>query len=224
MFRSQSRPASSGTRFSLLLVDEGEYYFDDYAASRHTVETFAGEAEDSQQKGRLRVLSHSVIFEPEDESAPLVKLKFGSCELKEHKEHSEWDGSQPVDAGAEALPEPVPEANDEAASQPEPAPAVEEEEDDPAVEPPAIDDAEFDEDAPELEAAPAVAAMDDDDGEDDEEESKGRKGRRRGSLEGGVSLKGMGGMGRKGMGKGMGSMGKGIKGGMGKGLGAGCAP
>ena len=205
MFRSQSRPASDATRFSLLLVDEGEYYFDDYAAVRHTVATFAGEAEHSEQPGRLRVCSHSVVFEPEDEAAPLVKIKFVSCELREHKEHAEWDGSAEL-AEPEEEQEPAPTPSDEEDDYEQPPPVG-------GADPPAIDDAEFDEDAPELD--PAAAA-------DDDDEGKG-KGKRRGSLEGMPGVEGLK-MGRKGMGKGMkgmGSMGKGLKGGMGKGLGAG---
>jgi hypothetical protein len=212
MFRSQSRSVDG--RFSLLLVDEGEYYFDEHAALRQL-------GEDVQQAGRLRVLSHSVIFEPDEEAAPLVKLKFASVqELVEHKEHSEWDGTG---ADVADVAEPVPEEE----QQPEP---------EPAAEPPPIDEAEFDEDAPELDAPPVEGGGDEEDEDEDEDDyagdqakPKGKERKRRSSLEGGMGSMGKGlgkglGKGIGGVGKGMGSMGKGmgkgLKGGVGKGLGA----
>ena len=66
----------------------------------------------SAPQGRLRVCSHSVIFEPDDEAVPLLKLKFSSVsQLQEHKEHSEWDGTTELSEHGDGgdVPEPVPE-------------------------------------------------------------------------------------------------------------------
>lgn len=164
-----------------------------------------------------------MIFEPDEEGSPLLKLKFSSVkELLEHKEHSEWDFSASAalaGEGGEDVAEPLPEEEP-----PEPQP-----------EPSSIDETEFDDDAPELEQQ-----QDEEDEEEEEDDfaeaggdkskPEGKERKRRGSLEGSIGGvgkglgkglgKGMGSVG-KGMGKGMGSMGKGLKGGVGKGLGAG---
>ena len=117
MFRTQSRHHTQ--RFSLLLLDEGEYYFEDHRAVRH----LGGEA---SEPGVLRLCSHGVIFDPEDAAQPLVKLRFANVsalvEVKEHKDLVR-------DAGGAEEPEPEPEEADadgpeESEPEPEPAPPV----------------------------------------------------------------------------------------------------
>lgn len=81
-------------RFNLLLLEEGEYYFEDVSAYY-----YPPGIEDNQQakrygyssyicifytdhqicrrmKGRLNLCSHSVIFDPEDYKLPIIKFPF----------------------------------------------------------------------------------------------------------------------------------------------------
>jgi len=54
-------------RFSLLLLSEGEYVFDDFRAGR----SLAGKTK--VEKGSLKVCSHSLMFVPDDISVPLTR-------------------------------------------------------------------------------------------------------------------------------------------------------
>ena len=54
-------------RFSLLLLSEGEYVFDDFRGSR----TIKGKTK--LEKGSLKVCSHSLMFVPDDVSVPLTR-------------------------------------------------------------------------------------------------------------------------------------------------------
>ncbi|KNC50605.1 FAN Factor [Thecamonas trahens ATCC 50062] len=65
--------AASSSRFSLLLLEEGEYYFDDYAAYHYPS---LPPSPTTRLRGRVRLCSSSLFFEPEDVSHPLVKLSF----------------------------------------------------------------------------------------------------------------------------------------------------
>ena len=116
MFRTQSRHHTQ--RFSLLLLDEGEYYFEDHRAVRHL-------GSEASEPGVLRLCSHGVIFDPEDAAQPLVKLRFANVsalvEVKEHKDLGR-------DAGGAEEPEPEPEeaaADGPEEPEQEPAPPVE---------------------------------------------------------------------------------------------------
>jgi len=63
-------------RFSLLLLEEGEYYFDDFGAFYYP----AGEPDDQalkkRIKGRIKLCSHSVMFEPDEIKLPIMKFPF----------------------------------------------------------------------------------------------------------------------------------------------------
>lgn len=60
-------------RFSLLLLEPGEYYFEDYIASLATSET------NIWLNGRLKVCSLSLVFDPKDYHKPIIKIPFTQC-------------------------------------------------------------------------------------------------------------------------------------------------
>ncbi|XP_060859009.1 protein FAN-like isoform X1 [Metopolophium dirhodum] len=60
-------------RFSLLLLEPGEYYFEDYIASLAVTEN------DTWLSGRLKVCSLSLVFDPKDYHKPILKIPFTQC-------------------------------------------------------------------------------------------------------------------------------------------------
>eukprot|EP01112_Ceratiomyxa_fruticulosa_P018129 TRINITY_DN5758_c0_g1_i1.p1 TRINITY_DN5758_c0_g1~~TRINITY_DN5758_c0_g1_i1.p1 ORF type:complete len:946 (+),score=197.65 TRINITY_DN5758_c0_g1_i1:1578-4415(+) len=93
MFGS-SRPKS---RFSLVLLDEGEYYLEDFSAfyyptpqlsssSNHfgTPQISDEEAFRKRVKGRMLLCSGSIFFDPEDNSIPIWKFKYSDITVIEH--------------------------------------------------------------------------------------------------------------------------------------------
>jgi factor associated with neutral sphingomyelinase activation len=76
-----NRPKS---RFSLILLEEGEYYFDDFSAFYYPP---ARDDEDSfrkRVKGRLLLCSASLMFDPEDIRLPVSKFPYRDCSSIEH--------------------------------------------------------------------------------------------------------------------------------------------
>lgn len=68
------------SRFSLLLLEPREIYFEDFSV------TFSGsDLECSQQRGRLRLCSRSVMFEPIDLKYPLTRINFSNCTSVNHE-------------------------------------------------------------------------------------------------------------------------------------------
>ncbi|XP_049879652.1 protein FAN-like [Pectinophora gossypiella] len=64
------------SRFSMLLLEPGEIYFEDYSCSLSNKETFT---EKNTQQGRLKLCSKSLVFEPRDWTSPLIKMHFKDC-------------------------------------------------------------------------------------------------------------------------------------------------
>ncbi|XP_034776993.2 protein FAN [Acipenser ruthenus] len=66
----------SKERFSLLLLDLEEYYFEQHTAYRviHN-----NEAEKSKVRGSLKICSKSLIFEPEPIAEPIIKIPLRDC-------------------------------------------------------------------------------------------------------------------------------------------------
>ncbi|XP_045767552.1 protein FAN-like [Maniola jurtina] len=64
------------TRFSMLLLEPGEIYFEDYSCSMNTVNSQG--TKDAKQ-GRLKLCSKSLVFEPREWDYPLIKLHFKEC-------------------------------------------------------------------------------------------------------------------------------------------------
>jgi factor associated with neutral sphingomyelinase activation len=79
-------------RFSLLLLEPGEIYFEDFSAVYHTVGV---DADGTGQKGRFKLCSKSVVFEPHSVESPLVRIPLKSCA-------SVADGKDVVSSGGKA--------------------------------------------------------------------------------------------------------------------------
>ncbi|KAK4287855.1 hypothetical protein Pmani_039089 [Petrolisthes manimaculis] len=74
-------------RFSLLLLEPGEIYFEDYAAiytlpvpENQDCEGWHIKFEDGYLRGRLKVCSKSLVFDPRDLRAPIIKFPFRAME------------------------------------------------------------------------------------------------------------------------------------------------
>jgi hypothetical protein len=196
----RGRPVSGPSRFSLLLLSDGEYYFEDHLALRTNVSAAGAAAGDTHgadyqapapTPGRLRVCSHSVVFEPDDVVSPVSQYKFESMsELVAVRGAVEADESAAdrgsAEGGAAAL-EPQAEFPEPEAEEPVPL----------------LEDA----------AADGVTAAGTEEGDEDDvaAQESGRGGRF------GGKMKGMGGKMGKGARKGMGKGLSGMKTGMGKG-------
>ncbi|CAG0919985.1 unnamed protein product [Notodromas monacha] len=69
-------------RFSLLLLEPGEIYFEDFSATYWPVEQ-----PEKCLKGRLKLCSKSVVFEPIAVEHPLIRIPLKSCSaIREHKD------------------------------------------------------------------------------------------------------------------------------------------
>mmetsp|Transcript_16739 Transcript_16739/g.2737 ORF Transcript_16739/g.2737 Transcript_16739/m.2737 type:complete len:92 (-) Transcript_16739:100-375(-) len=64
-------------RFSLLFLEEGEIYTRDCMGFRYHPEMFP---EKRHEKGRLHICSRSLIFEPEDTEASIIRYAFRDME------------------------------------------------------------------------------------------------------------------------------------------------
>lgn len=65
-------------RFSLLLLEPHEIYFEDYSVDLKTYENT------KSISGRLKICSKSLLFEPRNLKYPLIKIQFVHCsEIKE---------------------------------------------------------------------------------------------------------------------------------------------
>ena len=74
------RPVESRGRFNLLLLEYGELFFEDLAVFYYPVfpnhSTSFAQCDAVKLKGRLKLCSRSLIFEPNDERKPLYKFAF----------------------------------------------------------------------------------------------------------------------------------------------------
>ncbi|XP_064610940.1 LOW QUALITY PROTEIN: protein FAN-like [Liolophura sinensis] len=75
-------------RFSLLLLEPGEIYFEDYSVYYYPPGLSEEEAIKKRQKGRLKICSKSILVDPKDSQYPLLKFPFKEIECME-----EWAGS-----------------------------------------------------------------------------------------------------------------------------------
>jgi factor associated with neutral sphingomyelinase activation len=76
------------SRFNLLLLSEGEYYFTDYSAVYYPIEGDDDKAFSRKILGRLKLCSKSLIFDPQDISLPMMKFEYQSLSAIEP-----WKGS-----------------------------------------------------------------------------------------------------------------------------------
>lgn len=80
--------SSTKERFSLLLLEPGEIYFEDFSCFCYPSGTSENEAFRRKQKGRLKVCSKSILFDPKDIAYPILKFPLRDCYTIER-----WQGS-----------------------------------------------------------------------------------------------------------------------------------
>ncbi|CAH3169012.1 unnamed protein product [Porites evermanni] len=76
------------TRFSLLLLEPGEIYFEDFSVFYYPSDLPEEEAIKRKQRGRLKICSKSILFDPIDTSYPILKFPLRECISIMH-----WSGS-----------------------------------------------------------------------------------------------------------------------------------
>jgi len=81
-------PYHSKERFSLLVLAPGEIYFEDFSAFYYPFTVSEDNAFERRQKGRLKLCSKSLVFDPLDVSHPMIKLQF-----RDISEIGKWNGS-----------------------------------------------------------------------------------------------------------------------------------
>ena len=84
--------ANSTTRFNMLLLEEGEAFFEDYAVSLYLPSTEKTKSVSSRKQlsGRLKVASKNLIFEPHSLSYPIIRFPFAAMEslhMDKSKQH-----------------------------------------------------------------------------------------------------------------------------------------
>ncbi|KAK5646659.1 hypothetical protein RI129_005123 [Pyrocoelia pectoralis] len=70
-------------RFSLLVLEPGEIYFEDFSACLIPSDTTTNNYDLKKQQGRLRMCSKSLVFDPHDLNKPLVKIPLKECTILE---------------------------------------------------------------------------------------------------------------------------------------------
>lgn len=73
------------SRFSLLLLDPGEIYFEDFSSTFIPPDTSRKTYDNKKQEGRLKMCSKSLVFEPKDFTKPLIKIPFKECVIIEER-------------------------------------------------------------------------------------------------------------------------------------------
>ncbi|CAM9421931.1 unnamed protein product, partial [Choristocarpus tenellus] len=91
-FTADEKPSRKRSRFNLLALEHGEYYFQDYSAYYYPPSTLpnsaglgpssyaSGGARRPRHQGRLKLCSRGLLFEPSDRLLPLVKYPFRHME------------------------------------------------------------------------------------------------------------------------------------------------
>ena len=80
---TNSQKSSSSERFSLILLEPGEIYFEDYLIYYHHSHSPLLKQQQNKyelQKGKLKICSKSLVFEPSDINYPVVKFPLKSIE------------------------------------------------------------------------------------------------------------------------------------------------
>lgn len=75
-------------RFSLLQLDPGEIYFEDFSVVFIPADTTQKTYDSKKQDGRLKMCSKSLVFEPKEYAKPLLKIPFKACTIIE-----QWKGN-----------------------------------------------------------------------------------------------------------------------------------
>jgi len=69
------------SRFTLLDVEDGEEYLEDFAAFYYPALESDAAAMRRRLKGRLRLCTRSLVFEPDDVKLPLIRLPFRDVDV-----------------------------------------------------------------------------------------------------------------------------------------------
>jgi factor associated with neutral sphingomyelinase activation len=75
-------------KFSLLLLDPGEIYFEDFSAVLIPPDITPKTFDNKKQDGRLKMCSKSLVFDPKDINKPIIKISLKDCVVIE-----QWKGS-----------------------------------------------------------------------------------------------------------------------------------
>ncbi|ERL95389.1 hypothetical protein D910_12653 [Dendroctonus ponderosae] len=67
------------SRFSLLLLEPGEIYFEDFSCTLIPPDATRKTCDVKKQEGRLKMCSKSLVFEPKDLTKPLIKMLLRDC-------------------------------------------------------------------------------------------------------------------------------------------------
>lgn len=86
-------PERTKERFSLLLLDLEEYYFEQHTAYHVT----AGSKKERKIRGSFKVCSRSIIFDPDDHEEPILKIPLRDCKKIEfvEKENNPFNEPRP---------------------------------------------------------------------------------------------------------------------------------
>lgn len=76
------------SRFSLLILEPGEIYFEDFSAILIPPDTTPSNYDLKKQDGRLKMCSKSLVFEPKDIAKPIGKIPLKECVIIE-----QWKGT-----------------------------------------------------------------------------------------------------------------------------------
>ena len=176
MFAGAANPNAGAQRFSLLLLDEGECYLVDYVGLHQHV---SADGESSVlADGKVRLGSHSIMFEPDDEALPIIRLKYEKIEAIEPMRQESDDDDEEGEDGREGV-------GAEAGAAASVEDAVDENDPTPEDSEPTHEEEQGTEPKPAPAAADAAAGSDDDAGaaeaeaEAEEEEDGGSKGKKK---------------------------------------------
>lgn len=74
------KPLSFSLRFSLLLLEPNEIYFEDFLVSLLTKDVIDSGAETAINDGHLKMCSKSIVFDPKDRMSPILKIHYRDCD------------------------------------------------------------------------------------------------------------------------------------------------
>jgi factor associated with neutral sphingomyelinase activation len=72
---------TTSSRFTLLDIEDGEEYLEDFAAFYYPPDVSDSVALKTKRKGRLRLCTRSLVFEPVDNYYPLIRIPFRETEV-----------------------------------------------------------------------------------------------------------------------------------------------
>lgn len=79
---SEEEEARVAQRFSLLLLSNNETYYEDFSVDAYPRDVADRVAMQRTMRGRLKVCSRSLLFDPKDASQPILKVCCGLDECR----------------------------------------------------------------------------------------------------------------------------------------------